>query len=60
MSQVFFELEFVTIKDGLIAINPEKTKKDLGDSPAYQQKQNQHSIGKRIALFIVSRIKAMV
>ncbi|GIN89734.1 single-stranded-DNA-specific exonuclease RecJ [Siminovitchia terrae] len=39
MTQVFFELEFVTIKEGVIALNQVKMKKDLSDSPAYQQKQ---------------------
>jgi len=41
MSKVFFELNFVTIKDGLITINPDKQKKDLEDSPTYRQKQEQ-------------------
>lgn len=39
MTQVFFELEFVTIKDGVIVLNQIKIKKDLTESPAYQQKQ---------------------
>ncbi len=39
MTQVFFELEFVTIKDGIIVLNQVKMKKDLSDSPAYRQKQ---------------------
>lgn len=39
MTQVFFELEFVTIKDGIIVLNQVKMKKDLTESPAYQQKQ---------------------
>ncbi|MFD1705513.1 single-stranded-DNA-specific exonuclease RecJ [Siminovitchia sediminis] len=39
MTQVFFELEFVTIKDGTIVLNPVKMKRDLTESPAYQQKQ---------------------
>ncbi|WP_144463282.1 single-stranded-DNA-specific exonuclease RecJ [Siminovitchia fortis] len=39
MTKVFFELEFVTIKDGMIVLNQVKMKKDLSDSPAYQQKQ---------------------
>ncbi|CAM3939462.1 single-stranded-DNA-specific exonuclease RecJ [Lederbergia lenta] len=44
MSKVFFELNFVTIKDGLIIINPVKTKQDLTASPTYQQKQEQLEI----------------
>ncbi|RST76033.1 single-stranded-DNA-specific exonuclease RecJ [Siminovitchia acidinfaciens] len=39
MTQVFFELEFVTIKDGVIVLNQVKMKKDLTESPAYQEKQ---------------------
>ncbi|MBS4199781.1 single-stranded-DNA-specific exonuclease RecJ [Bacillus sp. FJAT-49732] len=46
MSQVFFELNFVTIEDGLIHINPEKQKKDLSDSPIYRQKQEQIMVEK--------------
>ena len=48
MSQVFFELEFVTMENGLIAINSEKQKKDLGDSSTYQQKQNQIKLEKEL------------
>ncbi|MGK4041251.1 single-stranded-DNA-specific exonuclease RecJ [Heyndrickxia oleronia] len=38
MSQVFFELEFVTIKNGLITIHPVKSKRDLLESSTYQEK----------------------
>jgi single-stranded-DNA-specific exonuclease len=37
MSQVFFELDFVTIKDGFISLNPIKVKRDLSESKTYQQ-----------------------
>ncbi|MCR2820510.1 single-stranded-DNA-specific exonuclease RecJ [Lederbergia panacisoli] len=46
MSQVFFELNFVTIKDGFITVNPAKQKKDLADSQTYQKKQEQISMEK--------------
>lgn len=44
MSRVFFELEFVTIKDGIISLNPVKFKKDLSESPTYRRKQAQFSL----------------
>ncbi|MBS4217038.1 single-stranded-DNA-specific exonuclease RecJ [Bacillus sp. FJAT-49711] len=46
MSEVFFELNFVTIKDGFISINPDKQKKDLADSEIYRKKQEQISMEK--------------
>ncbi|KIL44524.1 single-stranded-DNA-specific exonuclease RecJ [Jeotgalibacillus soli] len=39
MSKVFFELEFVRIKDGVIIMNESVQKRDLSHSPAYQAKQ---------------------
>ncbi|SFA94652.1 MULTISPECIES: single-stranded-DNA-specific exonuclease RecJ [unclassified Bacillus (in: firmicutes)] len=44
MSKVFFELDFVTIKNGLISLNKEASKRDLTDSPTYQHKQEQYSL----------------
>lgn len=41
MSQVFFDLDFVTIEDGLISLNPVKVKRDLVESTSYQEKQEQ-------------------
>ncbi|MGE8206121.1 single-stranded-DNA-specific exonuclease RecJ [Heyndrickxia sp. NPDC080065] len=38
MSMVFFELDFVTIKDGLITLNPVKSKRDLQESITYREK----------------------
>ncbi|MGE6259529.1 single-stranded-DNA-specific exonuclease RecJ [Heyndrickxia sporothermodurans] len=38
MSQVFFELDFVTIKDGLITLNSVKSKRDLLESITYQER----------------------
>lgn len=48
MSKVFFELNFVTIKDGLISINPVKTKQDLTASPTYQKKQEQLNVENKL------------
>lgn len=39
MSQVFFELEFVTIENGVISTNSSTRKRDLTESKTYAQKQ---------------------
>ncbi len=39
--QVFFELGFVTIEDGLIEINKSATKRDVSEAPSYKRKQQQ-------------------
>ncbi|WP_421380105.1 single-stranded-DNA-specific exonuclease RecJ [Bacillus salacetis] len=44
MSKVFFELDFVTIKNGLISVNPVKVKRDLEESITYRQKQEQYNL----------------
>ena len=41
MSQVFFELEFVTIDKGFIALNNAAKKRDFEESPTYRKKQRQ-------------------
>ncbi|MBS4194796.1 single-stranded-DNA-specific exonuclease RecJ [Lederbergia citri] len=58
MSQVFFELNFVTIKDGLITINPEKQKKDLTDSSTYRRKQEEISIEKLLLFSSIVELKS--
>ena len=44
MSKVFFELDFVTINNGLISVNPAKVKRDLEESITYRQKQEQYNL----------------
>ncbi|WP_026693805.1 single-stranded-DNA-specific exonuclease RecJ [Peribacillus kribbensis] len=44
MSQVFFELEFVKINNGLITLNKNVNKRDLSDSPTYREKQEQFEL----------------
>lgn len=44
MSQVFFELEFVKIDNGLISINRNSQKRDLTDSQIYGQRHAQYSV----------------
>lgn len=39
ISTVFFELDFVTIKSGVISLKNTANKRDLADSQTYQQKQ---------------------
>lgn len=39
MTQVFFELDFVKIDEGIISLKQAKMKKDLADSPSFQKKQ---------------------
>ncbi|KIL46107.1 single-stranded-DNA-specific exonuclease RecJ [Jeotgalibacillus campisalis] len=39
MTKVFFELEFVTISDGIITVNNSVQKRDLSHSAAYQSKE---------------------
>lgn len=44
MSRVFLELGFVTIEDGLISLNEAPAKRDLSESKAYREKQEQYQI----------------
>ncbi|WP_026672442.1 single-stranded-DNA-specific exonuclease RecJ [Alkalihalobacterium bogoriense] len=44
MTKVFFELEFVTINNGIISLHPNPSKKDLLDSKTYRSKIEQASI----------------
>ena len=41
MSQVFFELDFVTMDNGLITLNKNAEKHDLSESKTYQLKHAQ-------------------
>jgi single-stranded-DNA-specific exonuclease len=44
MSQVFFELDFVKINNGVISLNNTSIKRDLADSRTYQLKQAQYTL----------------
>lgn len=46
MSQVFFELDFVTINNGLISLKKNVPRRDLGESFSYQEKQLQIQLEK--------------
>ncbi|MBO0994053.1 single-stranded-DNA-specific exonuclease RecJ [Bacillus sp. SD088] len=57
MSKVFFELDFVTIKDGLIKINPQKGKRDLDDSPTYKMKLEQIKVEREFTYSTYDELK---
>jgi single-stranded-DNA-specific exonuclease len=48
MSKVFFELDFVTINNGLISLNNNVPKRDLAESFSYQKKQSQIQLEKEL------------
>ena len=48
ISKVFFELDFVTIEDGLISLKTNAKKRDLADSIAYQRKKEQFELEKEL------------
>lgn len=48
MSQVFFELEFVTIENGVISTKSTTSKRDLAESKTYAQKQMQIELEKTL------------
>ncbi|WP_459499307.1 single-stranded-DNA-specific exonuclease RecJ [Bacillus sp. C1] len=48
MTQVFFELEFVTIKDGVIFMAEETKKRDLIESNTYREKMNHLQLEKEL------------
>jgi single-stranded-DNA-specific exonuclease len=48
MSKVFFELEFVTIDNGIITLVENQPKRDLSDSPTYKKKSEQILLEKEL------------
>ncbi|MBM7554651.1 single-stranded-DNA-specific exonuclease RecJ [Thalassobacillus pellis] len=48
ISQVFFDLEFVKIENGLISLHPSPSKKDLSESETYQKKIHQLQVEKQL------------
>ncbi|AXI09568.1 single-stranded-DNA-specific exonuclease RecJ [Oceanobacillus zhaokaii] len=46
ISKVFFELGFVKIENGVVHVNSNPVKKDLSESPSYQERLNQIQIEK--------------
>ncbi|UOQ46279.1 single-stranded-DNA-specific exonuclease RecJ [Halobacillus salinarum] len=48
ISQVFFELEFVKMEDGLLTINAKPSQKDLQESVLYREKQYQMKVEQKL------------
>lgn len=48
MIKVFLELEFVTIKNGVLSITPNPSKRDLTEAKVYQQKLQQIEVEKTL------------
>ena len=48
ISKVFFELDFVTIENGLITLKTNAKKRDLADSLVYQRKKEQFDLEKEL------------
>ncbi|WP_339193158.1 single-stranded-DNA-specific exonuclease RecJ [Aeribacillus sp. FSL W8-0870] len=48
MTKVFFELEFVTINNGVITLNKKVKKRDLSESGTYQQKLDQMKLEQQL------------
>ena len=58
ISKVFFELEFVTIDNGVVFLNPMKQKRDLADSPTYKMKVARVELEKELLYSSYSQLKA--
>lgn len=59
MSQVFFELEFVTIKNGLISLMKNGAKRDLIESVTYRRKQEQIQLEKKFLYTSYGQLKQL-
>lgn len=57
MTQVFFELNFVTIENGIICLKQTGEKKDFSASPTYQKKQNQLQVEQELLYSSYSQLK---
>ncbi|WP_445490182.1 single-stranded-DNA-specific exonuclease RecJ [Niallia sp. 03133] len=58
MTKVFFELNFVTMENGFILLNKNTDKRDLTDSPTFQQKQAQFSLEKELIYSSYGELKS--
>ncbi|WP_462412346.1 single-stranded-DNA-specific exonuclease RecJ [Neobacillus sp. Marseille-QA0830] len=57
MSQVFSELDFVTINNGFISLNKQSQKRDLTDSKIYQTKHLQYALERELLLSSYQELK---
>jgi single-stranded-DNA-specific exonuclease len=58
MSKVFYELEFVTINNGLITLTRQAQKRDLTDSRTYRLKQEQYSLENELLFSSFQQLKS--
>lgn len=58
MTMVFFELEFVKIKDGVIFVSNQTQKRDLTESVTYREKINQLQLEKELVYSTYQQLKA--
>ncbi|MFC0270126.1 single-stranded-DNA-specific exonuclease RecJ [Metabacillus herbersteinensis] len=57
MSKVFFELEFVTIENGIISIQTQSSKRDLSESILFAKKQQQIELEKMLLYTSYQQLK---
>jgi single-stranded-DNA-specific exonuclease len=57
MSKVFFDLDFVTMENGLISLNKNANKHDLSDSITYKQKQEVLTLEKELIYSSYEQLK---
>ncbi|MGP7816860.1 single-stranded-DNA-specific exonuclease RecJ [Niallia sp. 01092] len=57
MTKVFFELNFVTMENGFISLNKNTDRKDLTESPSFQQKQAQFTLEKDLIYSSYEQLK---
>ena len=57
MSKVFFDLDFVTMDNGLISLNKNANKHDLSDSITYKQKQRYLTLEKELIYSSYEQLK---
>ena len=57
MSKVFFDLDFVTMENGLITLNKNANKHDLSDSITYKQKQEVLTLEKELIYSSYEQLK---
>ncbi|WP_240376468.1 single-stranded-DNA-specific exonuclease RecJ [Bacillus piscicola] len=60
MTKVFFELEFVTIKDNIVTVNQSPLKKDLTEAPSYQKHLNQKQAEEALLYSTYSQLKQIM
>jgi single-stranded-DNA-specific exonuclease len=57
MARVFSELEFITIKGGLISLRNKPEKRDLSDSAVFREKQRQAELENDLCYSSYSSLK---